>query len=322
MLWRIWNYRCYWCGEPKDFTDTQIDHIIPRSIQLEELQRLAEDLALDWPYDVDAVGNLAPICGRCNGASGKSGKNHLRVPLVRDKLDQAITRRKRVVKQYRGFGSNSKLAENLLAVAQADLTTEEARRVFREIAPAIVQKLALLDDGEIRYTTFNSLGLMSSDGASYVLDVSLGESARRALVVLEDVCGGNLESIVPEPVAELFRQIASEVHGQIEATYDPFGPLVAGPPETTFERSQVNSVELSTTGGEFEFTFGGEFEVSLSASVVRDSLDEGLDELQGDAYVTGKFSFTATWRVADSPGELEMSEPWIDEIDAEVWTNG
>ncbi|MGV9764793.1 hypothetical protein [Micromonospora tulbaghiae] len=32
VLHRLWDYRCYACGTPKDFTDVQIDHLIARNL--------------------------------------------------------------------------------------------------------------------------------------------------------------------------------------------------------------------------------------------------------------------------------------------------
>ena len=50
----------------------------------------------------------------------------------------------------------------------------------------------------------------------------------------------------------------------------------------------------------------------LSASLVQDNLDGiGLNEAQGDAQVSGTFSFVATWYFSADPGGVDEGECWI-----------
>jgi hypothetical protein len=60
-------------------------------------------------------------------------------------------------------------------------------------------------------------------------------------------------------------------------------------------RINLDSLDFERAGSIFEFAFGGEFEASLSASLVRYGEDGELVELQGDAFVTGRYTFAATW---------------------------
>jgi 5-methylcytosine-specific restriction endonuclease McrA len=97
VLYDVWNCKCYWCGRPKDYTDVQIDHIIPRGTNRRRLQQLIYDYGLPDTFDLHDVRNLAPICSLCNGPSGKGDKEPPRVPVVLDKLRRAEILRPEVI---------------------------------------------------------------------------------------------------------------------------------------------------------------------------------------------------------------------------------
>ena len=68
-----------------------------------------------------------------------------------------------------------------------------------------------------------------------------------------------------------------------------FEPINAGPPVDDFTRIDVDSIKFGRNDSFFEFTFGGNFEASVSAPLVQYSEDGSeLLELQGDAFVTGR----------------------------------
>lgn len=64
-----------------DFVDIQIDHIVPRSLSKEQIAELLARLGIEDEFDVDDPYNLAPICARCNGPAGKSGRDLLHLPV-------------------------------------------------------------------------------------------------------------------------------------------------------------------------------------------------------------------------------------------------
>lgn len=54
VLWQQWGSRCYWCNKLKDFTDTQIDHIIPKRSRA-ELEVLLKAFGLCDPMSVTCL---------------------------------------------------------------------------------------------------------------------------------------------------------------------------------------------------------------------------------------------------------------------------
>jgi hypothetical protein len=319
VLYDLWAYKCYWCSRPKDYNDVQIDHIIPQTMKDEQLQELAKQFRLPADFDVHDPYNLAPICSSCNGPGGKSDEEFVHVPVVLNRLRKAEKLRSTVIKRVQTFAAPGKTAAALILAKEADLSSPTTRQAFETYAPAVVQKLVLLD--EVKAEDFVSFGTakVQVDGDPRLkVGVSLDARARRATTILEDVCGGTLEDVIQGPVVDLFWKIHKNVQDAFEAFNGPAGPTVSGPPVSDFVRIDVDSICFERTGPFFEFTFGGDFEASLSASLLQDSRDGGeLIELQGDNYVMGRFSFVATWDSSEN-GDIEADECLIESWHSEL----
>lgn len=116
----------------------------------------------------------------------------------------------------------------------------------------------------------------------------------------------------------MYQEISDRVTSELES-HDEFEPATVGPPIGTFERLTVSEVRLSRSGSCVEFTFSGDFEVSMSASLVRSAADGfGLVELQGDVYATGRFEFVGLWDPSEDPDDLGEMAPWMTSWEAET----
>jgi hypothetical protein len=136
VLRQVWELRCYWCRNFKDYLELQIDHILPQDSTDEERARLKREFKLPADYDIHAVYNLAPICGDCNGLKG--GADLTDIPAVASKLKLARSLAPTVTKRVQTFGRASKLGEALLLAAEVDLTKKDTRATFEEGAPDVV----------------------------------------------------------------------------------------------------------------------------------------------------------------------------------------
>lgn len=65
-IWRANSERCLYCEEAIAFRDIEIDHLIPKSIAPDALQRLTEKLGLDAAFALDSTRNLVPTHHGCN----------------------------------------------------------------------------------------------------------------------------------------------------------------------------------------------------------------------------------------------------------------
>jgi len=322
MLWWQWGFRCYWCMRPKDFTDTQIDHIVPKSVGQSKLDELLKAFALPAGYDLDDPRNLAPICADCNGPNGKGSRDLAQSPAVGGKLERAEKMRPEVIRQVLAFRSNSKLGQSLLRINEADLGDAESRRLFEELAPGIVQRLALLGEEKVDFLTSRTESIEVGDDVPLEVDVSVNTRGRTALTILEEVCGCDVGETLAEPVASLLRQVRARVQDEFESIQGPAGPTNSGPPVEGFTRVDFDSVDFARAGENVKFTFGGYFELSLFASLVQNSWDGSeLVDLQGFATATGRFSFDSEWNSSIEPGDLAFVETSIESLDTDVWVD-
>lgn len=321
VLYDLWKIKCYWCGRPKDYCDVQIDHIIPQTVKDERLQELLEQFCLPAEFDVHDPRNLAPICSSCNGPGGKGDKDLSHVPVVRNKLMKAERLRPTVIEKVKTFAVPGRVAAALILAKEADLNNPTTRRAFEEHAPAVVQKLAFLDEAKVDYLSFRTVEVQVEDHPTVLLDVdiSLDVRARSATTILELVCGSTLEEVLQEPVVDLFQTIRWKIQTAFERTASRRGGVtIAGTPVSYFVRINVDSIGFERTGSFFKFTFGGNFEASLSPSVWQDSWPDGeLVERQGDEYVTGTFFFDATWDRCEG-GDVDTSECRLNSWDSDA----
>jgi hypothetical protein len=102
-----------------------------------------------------------------------------------------------------------------------------------------------------------------------------------------------------------------------------WGPTTAGPPTAHYFRVDITAAESLRSGARFEFTFSGEFESHLAASLVRDNpygWTTTILDLQGDAVVQGTFTFTATWDAGEGDDLPYAEEATIESWEQDVWT--
>lgn len=79
-LLAAWNEGCAWCGRWIAITETEIDHIVPQGVPVEERTEILRLHGLPSNYDVHATRNLVPACQRCNRFKGS--KPPPNVPIV------------------------------------------------------------------------------------------------------------------------------------------------------------------------------------------------------------------------------------------------
>lgn len=68
-LWEAHGKRCFWHGEPIEFAQLEIDHLIPESFENKtlDLKNILKGASLPEDYDLQGLQNLVPSCKTCNG---------------------------------------------------------------------------------------------------------------------------------------------------------------------------------------------------------------------------------------------------------------
>lgn len=68
VLWKSYNYKCFWCGEPLDYKQTTIDHLFPEKLLSEpdELERIKRAYSLPSNFKINDFCNWVPAHNICN----------------------------------------------------------------------------------------------------------------------------------------------------------------------------------------------------------------------------------------------------------------
>lgn len=226
-LWRAHKLRCYWCAEPKEFRDLQVDHILPQTATDRQLTRLAAELGQPLRYDVHDPYNLAPICGPCNNE--KRQHDFTATPRILSLLKAARRVRPDVVKQVELLLQDRDFTELLLQLERLDLRA--GRADLAELAPLLVERLAAVDPGLIRYPLRQSVRLddRHSHTCPVRLELDVADVGRRELEALARFGSPPqtwLEALWSEfgdNFDELVRSAVDEVENAADLRIEPYG---------------------------------------------------------------------------------------------------
>jgi hypothetical protein len=71
-LWNTYNNRCFYCKQPLDWNQYQIDHLVPEWLQgnPEKLKQTINDYGLDSDFNLNIAYNLVPAHTQCNKSKG------------------------------------------------------------------------------------------------------------------------------------------------------------------------------------------------------------------------------------------------------------
>ncbi|MEU6788822.1 hypothetical protein ABZ912_57385 [Nonomuraea angiospora] len=315
-LYKTWGKKCYWCGDPKEFNEIEIDHILPQDAGVKKLEWLKTTYPLHEDFDIHGVENLAPICRRCQRRKGS--RRYGATGIVLDSLRSASQHKSTIVKKVQKFGDSGDVADLLLNAIKTDLNDPEARQAFEEYAPAIVQKLALLDETKADFISSRAVGPPHTPDNPLKIGLSLDSQGRTAVAIFEDVCGCSVEEVLEDPITEIMEESHRKVQARFEGMQHYSSPIFFGSPSSVSTRIVVSSIHYERDGLLIVFTFAGTFEDDVSTAALRQGDDGiGLIEFQEDAWTSGRFSFIATCDFSAEPGALVPGVCSIDWWDLE-----
>src|SRR5260221_1577798 len=89
-LYLVGGERCIWCEQPITYSQMEVDHLIPKSLEADEMAAALALHGLPPDYDLESLENLACSCDRCNGH--KSARIPPTAPAITLMLDAGATR--------------------------------------------------------------------------------------------------------------------------------------------------------------------------------------------------------------------------------------
>ncbi|MFF5097869.1 MULTISPECIES: HNH endonuclease signature motif containing protein [Actinosynnema] len=297
-LLESWGNRCYMCSRPTDFSNIQIDHIIPQDTKKD---KLAELLSLHLSperregFDIHALGNLAPACAECNRK--KSNRDLLGVGITAVNLDKAHKLEASVVKKVKRFKTAQTVEKELFLASTADMNEPASRQAFMDFAPLVISRISVLDVDMLEgYSTTREVSIAQGDSGSYEEGgcsavFILNNSVRRARVIVEDFYGMDFDDMASHVMSAVHDAVVERVRDAIASNLGERGhhyPDVGDPSGRLFV--EADSLTFDPSG---EFTAGGTFAVDMSAhaAVVNDD-GSGTDWLQEDVAAHGRFSIS------------------------------
>ncbi|MFF1613534.1 HNH endonuclease [Amycolatopsis sp. NPDC058278] len=300
-----WRWKCSWCPKLLDDQPTEIDHIVPQDSNEATRERMKHQYSLSENYDIHAPYNLAPICRPCNAEKG----NHdfTNSPRLLSLLKKAHGLAPKVERSVRALEQRRTLSTALLKAAVVDLSDEITREAFEAGAPAIVQRLASL--GAEKADFFISQTFQPEINNRFLqVELVLNERGRTLLAIFEEVAGGDPETSLLEPIAELVEQAESAANSAFEAADALRGPDVE--PLSANAEFVIDHVDFERTlQMQLTFTFTGTFSAEGSTTIARDTVDgDGVEYIQGDADVTGEFKVVLSWSPSDPPGDFTVDD--------------
>lgn len=155
-------------------------------------------------------------------------------PLLLSKLRRARTLRPRVIQMVTEFGNSSRTAENLLRAIETDLNDPSARRAFEAHAPAIVQKLAMIDETKADHQSVRTVELEIDGSEPLTVELVLNARGRTTLTIIEDLYGCLLVDALDEGIRALVQQAERRAQEEFNDEAADGGPMNAGPPTTLF----------------------------------------------------------------------------------------
>ncbi|MFG1997351.1 hypothetical protein ACGFJ7_45975 [Actinoplanes sp. NPDC048988] len=190
----------------------EIDHIIPRTISPARLQQLIELHGLAADFDLNALSNLAPICGACN--TEKSNRDDvLDSPRFALQLVEARRLASVVERRVREHTGGNAVTRLLTDAAMADLGNTGARQAFLEHAPGIVQKLALIDPSAADFLSSRDVPL-DLEYDHVVVRATLNARGRTTVAVVEELCDFTL----PQAIGPAVRQLITATRESVTKT--------------------------------------------------------------------------------------------------------
>lgn len=300
-LFRAWKRQCYLCEQKKTFSVIEIDHILPHSTTTEKASDIWDRVAAPEPFlGLHDVGNLAPICRRCNGRSNKGAKV-LADGLLAVKIAHALDKVSDVAKEMRKLISGTQLEEALSNVALADPRNTLDRKILgagaRDVLETFVSAGAVLE--------YTSLHQLLPRRMNEPVELSMDQKSRNIESSLSLVWNQSLKQIVSESVPDAWEEGLRAIYRYFEGR-DAYGS------STTAGDPTVDWANLTCTVDGFDveglsYTLSGElaYEVSGQVEITTQALDgDGITDDSAFFDATGVASYHIYYR-ADSASESD-----------------
>jgi 5-methylcytosine-specific restriction endonuclease McrA len=163
-LYEEWDRRCIWGREPLRFNELEIDHLIPKSLSGEELDRILADYGLPSSFDLYALTNLVPSCRFCNATKGS--KPVPSAPIIKVHLEKARKLAPKIQLRADEFERDQDMDSALARILIARPSGRELESIIKELKGEHREYLAAIFHEPIPPRLKRSKGRLNYDGFS------------------------------------------------------------------------------------------------------------------------------------------------------------
>lgn len=183
-IWEVGGKACAYCGDPLEYSEVEVDHIIPQSVE-DDLNRWAavrQEYQLDATFDLNGLENFAPSCSRCNGrkSSFLHGRIAIELATASRLKDRTAQRIEQLIKQSRTDNARFSFSE---AVRGGTISEADIYKVLSGGRPATTSASA---EGSLERALVElQVGDVSEEDVDRILNmrVDLPEHAREGLAL-------------------------------------------------------------------------------------------------------------------------------------------
>jgi hypothetical protein len=168
--------RCVCCSKPITFSEMELDHLIPKSLQGKELAEVLALHGIDENFDLDSLENLVPSCRQCNGGKGdrpppykpiitmmREAAVH-RAPKIRESARLTMTKRElsvavgKIRVAVKAHGDDPELKSMLEGLMEFVLAVHDRAGAVDPVSFTVHPAMALLWDPENRWKIIGEPG--------------------------------------------------------------------------------------------------------------------------------------------------------------------
>lgn len=289
--------RCYWCRRTFEYSVTEIDHIIPHTLDADRVSTIRTRLTLPADFDLHAPSNLALICRPDNNAKRDSDFTESGILLTY--LRDARNRADAVIEIVQGQRTNRAVARAVQDLLVADLAAPATRKLVETHAQALIGKLGSLGYDVLGTAVVSTVQVdIGEDADAQTATLAIAARVVTAVTLLEEICGQPVQDVLQPGIQDLLAQADDLISENLADIDGPGAPFTVGDIERVDLQLTVEALDAHRDATGIAFTVRGsmigyyaaDLEPELSAAAVsREYEDLADDDVHADSETASRF---------------------------------
>lgn len=176
-LWRAYDMKCFYCGQPLEFMDMHVEHIVPQHLRDNDEQRdsVLRDYEImeSFPdFSIDSLSNLAPSHGAsCNLRKSDGLLPKAAILFYLTRVENNLSKVMEELERLRGAAEKGQVLGELSALVESrDISYSEVIDLIEHIRFRQIQAQPLLITLGLNYIeTLEMLGIRATSQPEYAI---------------------------------------------------------------------------------------------------------------------------------------------------------